>query len=129
MREMGTRSDAERIIDQSVSFIKENLARRITVELCARHVHLSPNYFAALFKKVKRCTVQRFILCERMECAKLMLLEGRSIQDIAESLSYQERRYFTHAFKQYAGVTPSDYCKARWNEHRIEHSRVGRNLT
>ena len=79
--------------------MKSNLDQDLSISTCAKEVHLSPSYFAGLFKKVTGMAFSQFVTQERMEMAKRSLLEDRQIQEIAESLGYVERRYFTDVFK------------------------------
>ncbi|MNR65352.1 DNA-binding transcriptional regulator AraC [compost metagenome] len=44
-----------------------------------------------------------------------MLLADKQVQEIAESLGYEERRYFTEVFKKYTGMTPSKFRQSYLN--------------
>ncbi|MNN63806.1 HTH-type transcriptional regulator GadX [compost metagenome] len=44
-----------------------------------------------------------------MDKAKELVLEGMQVQDIAVSLGYEDRPYFTELFKKYTGMTPTDF--------------------
>ena len=93
------RSAAAKIIQEAIHYVKSNLDQDLSISTCAKEVHLSPSYFAGLFKKVTGMAFSQFVTQERMEMAKRLLLEDRQIQEIAESLGYVERRYFTDVFK------------------------------
>lgn len=110
--ERRTRSQAANIIEEAVLFVRESLHKELHVADAARHVHLSTSYFSHLFKKVTGQTFNQFVIQERMEQAKRLLLEDRQVQDIAESLGYPERRYFSDVFKKYTGLTPSEFRQA-----------------
>ncbi|MDR6882417.1 response regulator [Bacillus sp. 3255] len=117
------RSDGAKIIDNSINFITNNLDKDLSVTLCAKQVHLSANYFANLFKKTIGCTFHQFVLQERMERAKKMLLAEQKVQEIAEMLGFVERRYFTGVFKKYTGMTPSEFREAYMNTMDAEGSK------
>jgi two-component system response regulator YesN len=51
-------------------------------------------------------TLAQYIISRRMEKAKERVLEGMQVQDIAISLGYEDRPYFTELFKKYTGMTP-----------------------
>lgn len=106
------RSAAAQIIQEAIHYVKSNLDQDLSLSVCAKVVHLSPSYFAGLFKKVTGMAFSQFVTQERMEVAKRLLLEDRQIQEIAESLGYEERRYFTDVFKKYAQMTPSEFKQA-----------------
>ncbi|MBT2763426.1 response regulator [Paenibacillus sp. ISL-20] len=106
------RSAAAQIIQEAIHYVKSNLDQDLSLSACAKGVHLSPSYFAGLFKKVTGMAFSQFVTQERMEVAKRLLLEDRQIQEIAESLGYVERRYFTDVFKKYTQMTPSEFKQA-----------------
>jgi len=103
------RSDSERIVDAAIRHIRANLREPLTLADCARHVHLSGNYFAGLFKRVTGMTFVQFVTNERIETAKRMLIEGRQVQEVALEVGYEDRRYFTSVFKKMTGLTPSAF--------------------
>lgn len=48
----------------------------------------------------------------RIDHAKRMLLNtGKSIQEIAICVGYQDEKYFSRIFKKIAGTSPSDFRK------------------
>jgi two-component system response regulator YesN len=102
-------SETQQAINEAIRYIRSRLHTDLTVNECARHVHLSSNYFVNLFKKVTGMTFVQFLTQERMEKAKTMLLEGKQIQDIAAEIGYEDRRYFSEVFKKTTGMTPSEY--------------------
>ncbi|MNL82955.1 HTH-type transcriptional regulator YesS [compost metagenome] len=52
---------------------------------------------------------QQFVIQEKMERAKAMLIEDYQVQEIAQELGYEHRRYFSEVFKKYTGQTPSEF--------------------
>ncbi|WNR45541.1 response regulator [Paenibacillus roseipurpureus] len=101
--------ESKAIIYRSMLYIKEHLSEELSLEHCAKQVNLSWGYFSNLFKKVAGVTFQQFVLTERMERAKVMMLENYQIQEIAAELGYEHRRYFSEVFKKYTGMTPSEF--------------------
>lgn len=102
-------SDSARIIEKAIRYIRDHLHADLSVSYCARQVHLSGSYFANLFKKMTGTTFHQFVTQERIEQAKKMLLADMQVQEIAEALGYEERRYFTEVFKKQVGMTPSEF--------------------
>lgn len=109
MIENRRQSDSERTIEAAIRYIRSSLHTDLTLESCARHVHLSGNYFANLFKRVTGVTFVQFVTGERIEAAKRMLIEGKQVQEIADAVGYEDRRYFTSVFKKMTGMTPSEF--------------------
>lgn len=68
------------------------------------------DYFGKLFKEQMGENFNSFVLKYNMERAKLMLHEcDYKIYEISEKLGYKSSDYFTKLFKEYEGITPSDY--------------------
>ncbi|WP_248927477.1 response regulator [Paenibacillus hamazuiensis] len=101
--------DANRLVDQVIDHIRKNLSANMTVNDYAKLVYLSGSYFANLFKKVTGVTVVQFVTAERMEQAKIMLIEGKQVQEIAQALGYEDRPHFSELFKKHTGMTPSEF--------------------
>ncbi|AJY77955.1 hypothetical protein VN24_22920 [Paenibacillus beijingensis] len=102
-------SESQKIIYRSMEFIKSNLHLDLTLELCARAVNLSWGYYSNLFKKVAGTTFQQYVTQAKIERAKEMLLEDYQVQEIAQQLGYEHRRYFSEVFKKQTGLTPSEF--------------------
>jgi YesN/AraC family two-component response regulator len=105
-------SESDELINKALAFIHSHLHLNLTIPLCAEHVHLSSSYFANLFKKVTGTTFIQYVTQERMKRAKVMLLENKQVQDISQTLGYEERRYFSDVFKKHTGMTPSEFRQA-----------------
>ncbi|WP_256716072.1 response regulator [Paenibacillus odorifer] len=112
-------SDARMLVDRAITHINGNLQRNLSVADCAREVHLSPSYFSNLFKKETGMTLAQYIIGRRMDKAKELVLEGIQVQDIAISLGYEDRPYFTEQFKKYTGMTPTDF-RAKYTLPKVE---------
>lgn len=102
-------SEGQKVIYNAIGYIKGRLSEDITVGECAAHVHLSASYFSSLFKQVTGMTVTQFITSERIQKARLLLVEGAQVQEVAAAVGYEERRYFSEMFKKITGQTPSEF--------------------
>jgi two-component system response regulator YesN len=101
--------ESTKIIHQAKDYISANLHLDVNLEHCAKQVNLSAGYFSNLFKKVSGISFQQFVMQQKMEKAKAMLIEDFQVQEIAEKLGYEHRRYLTDVFKKYSGMTPSEF--------------------
>ncbi|MFI3280678.1 MAG: response regulator [Rikenellaceae bacterium] len=93
-------------------FINDNLASSIDVEIIAKHMCMSR---AALYKKLKTIIdigAMEYVTKIRMTIAAERLLStSKSITEIAMQCGYTDNQYFSKAFKQYHGISPSQYRK------------------
>ncbi|KOP68185.1 AraC family transcriptional regulator [Bacillus sp. FJAT-18019] len=102
-------SEGQKVIYKAIDYIKHRLSEDITVGDCAAHVHLSASYFSSLFKQVTGMTVTQYMTSERIQKARLLLVEGAQVQEVAAAVGYEERRYFSEMFKKITGQTPSEF--------------------
>lgn len=102
-------SESRLLVERGVAYIQSHLQQNLSVADCAKAVHLSPSYFSNLFKKEMGVTLAQYITHCRMEKAKELVLEGMQVQDIAGSLGYEDRPYFTELFKKHTGMTPTEF--------------------
>ncbi|MDR1624179.1 MAG: AraC family transcriptional regulator [Tannerellaceae bacterium] len=110
----------ERII-KILRHIRENINREITIEELASISYLSKDHFIRIFKKENNCTPLQYINQKKIEKAQLMLtVGGKSIKDIAFSLSFNEISYFHRLFKKITGRSPHQYKKHSSLEKKLE---------
>ncbi|WP_020617693.1 response regulator [Paenibacillus daejeonensis] len=102
-------SEGQKVVYKAMDYMKHRLAEDMTVGECAAHVHLSASYFSSLFKQVTGMTVTQHVTAERIHKAKLLLVEGAQVQEVASAVGYEERRYFSEMFKKITGQTPSEF--------------------
>lgn len=101
-------------------FLDRNLYRDLSVEEAATHIGLSTSYFSLLFKQTYSETFIEYVTRQRMERAKIMLLESqKSVAQIAKEVGYAERRYFTKVFMKYTGDNPTEYRSKQHEAVRI----------
>lgn len=105
-----TADEDDEIVREAKEFIHTSINKRIKIEDIARHVHLSPSYFAVYFKNKTNINLRDYLLAEKMEYARRMLMNPAvSIRDVAYDLGYGDYRSFSRAFKNVHGITPSDF--------------------
>ncbi|OUS76467.1 DNA-binding response regulator [Paenibacillus sp. MY03] len=112
-------SSGQKVVYKAIDYMKSRLSEDIAVGECAAHVHLSASYFASLFKQVTGMTVTQYMTSERIQKAKVLLVEGAQVQEVALAVGYEERRYFSDVFKKITGQTPSEF-RAGYHTDRPE---------
>ncbi len=82
------------------------------VEELAAAVNVSKSTLNRKLRSVASMSPLDFIRIQKMRQAKLWLQDkDRNINEIAISLGYNDRKYFTSCFKKEFGMTPTDYRK------------------
>lgn len=72
-------SHRKRVLD----YIHENMQEKITIEILAKQVNISPYHFAHLFKQSFAQSPANFVISRRIEKAKLLLASQENINSIA----------------------------------------------
>jgi len=76
----------------------------------ARQIHLNPDYLSYLFHKQTGQALSIYILNERVEMAKKLLITSKkSLQEIVELTGFSNSSYFHKQFKKLTGMTPHQY--------------------
>ncbi len=99
-------------ITKALGYIHENIKSPITLDTLSRHLHLSREYTATLFKKELGKTVSEYVNEKKMQIAKNMINEGVwELREIAEQLGYENYGYFSRLFKRQFNILPSRVAK------------------
>lgn len=103
-------NEAVDYIEKAVNIINSEYMRNITVQDIADRIGLERTYFSNLFKMRLSLSPKQYLLKIRMEQAAVFLKEyGYSVSVTALSVGYSDVYTFSKMFKQYFGVSPSQY--------------------
>lgn len=84
----------------------------LTVNVIAQEMFLSTSYLRSIFKEKTGHPLSGYIIQKRLEMiCRLLLDTDWSIQQIADHMGFSSRSYFYTFFKNYMGMTPSQYRK------------------
>ncbi len=104
------RATSSRIIARSAEeYISANYAdSKLTMEKLCSYLHVSPSYFAALFKKETQRTFLQMLTDVRMTRA-MSLIAGSDMKtaQVAEAVGIPDPSYFSYVFKRFFGVSPA----------------------
>lgn len=96
-------------IGKSVDYIFNHLEEELRFEELAAACHLSVSQFKHKFKNQMGLSPRDFINRQKIELAKQLLLEDKSITDIAMELGFTTSGYFASVFKRYTTYSPAEY--------------------
>lgn len=93
-----------------VDYLHSELDSRIDLEELAALVDMTANVFLSAFSAAFGTTPHQYLIEQRMERAKALLLGSRaSITNISASVGFSNPSHFATTFKQRVGVTPTAY--------------------
>lgn len=91
-------------------YVEQHLDCKITLDDMAGELHLNPSYFSRLFKKETGENFIEYVTRMKVGRAKQLLqIAGKSIDEVADALGYDNKSYFIKIFKGLTGVTPGEY--------------------
>ncbi len=112
------KATTEEDVPQSIGIVKNKLKENIKnsdfmVTEYIVSLGYNPDYFRRLFKKYTSFSPSVYFNNLRMERAKELLFANPffSISEIASLCGFKDSLYFSSNFKQYTGVSPSQYKK------------------
>ena len=118
-RETPVATDPHRAARLAARYINDNLARKISVEEIAAHVHLSPRHLERRFAQFAGVSPSGFIETTRLERARALLRSSdRSVKEIAALCGYANVHYFTRAFSRHMGTTPAAFRRTGVLPHK-----------
>jgi AraC family transcriptional regulator len=96
-----------------LELIDAMLDARLTIELLAREVDLSPAHFARAFKETMGRAPHQYLLALRLARARRLLETTQAtLSDIAQRSGFADQAHFTRLFKRAFGTTPGAVARA-----------------
>ncbi|WP_100407097.1 helix-turn-helix transcriptional regulator [Bacillus solitudinis] len=106
------------MIEKVKTFIHQNINKNLTLLSAAEHISMNPNYLSVLFKQTTGQNFINYVINQRMELAKQLLMEDNlKLYEITEEVGYQSSKHFTKLFKKTVGMLPSDFRRSKTIEH------------
>ncbi|MBO5094684.1 MAG: response regulator [Lachnospiraceae bacterium] len=102
----------EEVVGIIKEYIDQNYNQNIKISMFTSKYFFSKEYLSKLFKSKYGCGIYTYVQEVRMQRAKDLLLNPNiKVQHISERLGYADNHYFSKAFKNYYGLSPSQFRK------------------
>ena len=96
-----------------IKYIYYNYDKKITLNDIAKLEHLSPYYISHMIKSTSGLNFQNFLSYMRMEfAAKSLADKTMTLTQISESCGFSSLAYMNKCFREWHGVTASEYQKS-----------------
>lgn len=103
---------SEEAVEKARKYIEAHYGDDLCLDDVADAAEVSVSYLSPHFKKQMGMTFLKYLTRLRVEKAKVLLEETEmQTSRIASEVGYQDSRYFGQVFKQWTGLTPSEYRK------------------
>jgi len=98
-------------IHNAITFIENNLATKLNLEVVADETHTSPFHFHRLFKLVTQESLNEYITRRRVESAGTMIQYSPhlSMSEVAFSLGFNSLSDFSRVFQKKYGLSPTEF--------------------
>ncbi len=106
------------LIQNAISYMKENIEKPLTLSEIAAYVSLSPVYFHNCFKAAIGKTPHDFLTEQRIKRATILLIsKDWNLAEIAYACGFSSQSYFNYVFKREMGLTPREYVKVSFEKY------------
>ena len=103
---------SNKYILSAIDYIENNYMNDIDIEQLAELVHLSKYYFIRLFKQCMGVSPYEHVINLRINKSKHLLMGTEmSINEIAESVGFNDESHFIRTFKRITKITPDKFRK------------------
>ncbi len=100
-------------IRTALGYITANYTNAITLDDVAAQIGVNPAHLAREFKKYTHTTVISYINSLRIKHAQGLIAQKKyAMSEIAEKSGFNNLSYFSRAFRQYTGFSPSKYLRS-----------------
>jgi AraC family transcriptional regulator, arabinose operon regulatory protein len=101
---------AEDRVLRSIRYMRENVARPITLKDCARSAGWSEAHFSLVFRRQTKLSPIRFLTRLKLDRAcELLKTTDLSMQEIAMGIGFDDQFYFSRLFHRHLRMAPTAY--------------------
>ncbi|MFC3800276.1 response regulator [Cohnella sp. GCM10012308] len=99
-------------INKVIGYIHTNYQKNITLRSMASFASLDESYLSSLFKRKTGFSLIQFVQQVRVDRAKELLAEGKSVSQAAELVGFVNDSYFIKIFRRFETQSPAEFKKS-----------------
>ena len=106
------KSSNQRVIEETVQYIKNNISDELSLEILSERVNFSKVYFHRLFRSSTGKKLREYIEEQRIKAAiELLTSTDKTLTQIAYECGFSSQSYFSYAFKRKMKIPPREYLR------------------
>lgn len=103
-----------RVVEEIQKYIEEHYSDPgLSLASIAEVFFITEAYVSKLFKRISGQNFSKYIEKVRMEKARILLEEGKTIKAVSEMVGYNTPQVFRRAWKRYYSTLPSESLTAK----------------
>ncbi|MGG5317106.1 helix-turn-helix domain-containing protein [Enterococcus sp. AZ072] len=99
------KQEVERVCD----YLEQHYGEKITLDQLSEIAHLNKHSLVRNFTRYKGITPYRYLETLRIDKAKKLLEQGKSLLEAAQQTGFYDQSHFANYFNRLIGLTPSQY--------------------
>lgn len=105
------RAEKPELLDEVLAYVESHLSEKLTLGDVAKHFWVSQSTITQIFRNKMGVSFYRLVIQRRLIAAKLLILEGGSLEDVGRRVGFTDYSTFYRAFKQEFGISPRQFRK------------------
>ncbi|MFC6649667.1 response regulator [Paenibacillus rhizoplanae] len=105
------KKSGEELFGQLEQYLQQHRYSQLSITDVALKFHVSPSYVSRIFKKYSHQTFVHYSMRLKIAeaCRLITLRPELKVKELSEVLSFGDQHYFSKVFKEYTGVSPTEY--------------------
>lgn len=99
------------LLNEVLAYIELHLSEKITLEETAKHFYVSVSTITQLFRQKMGTSFYRCVTQQRLIAAKVLINEGKALEDVSRAVGFTDYSSFYRAFKKEYGITPRQFTQ------------------
>ena len=104
-------SESARLFADAVNILQDHIHCSLRVTELADALYISESRLKRLFRRYASIGVHEYFMTMKIDRSKVLLAQGRSVGTVAEAVGFSNQNYFSAAFKNHTGLSPTDWLK------------------
>ena len=112
LRESDVTNFGKHYFGSLLKYIADNCGEKLSLGVLASTFYVSRTKLATDFNEVMGMSVGEYILKVRIDRARVKLVDGKSISEVAFDCGFASTSYFIQSFKKIMDITPKQFMEA-----------------